>query len=135
MLPLVQNSCDILVEKLGDVANTKKSVDIFRYTCSYRFGPIGIIIAGGRNTQNRLASTECIVCIITHTDHHFTLIHRVYCSFTMETIVAIAFGRFINVQKGEQDKLSEAAGKIFTGAQEGQNFSIQTLEFILRKCI
>ena len=49
--------------------------------------------------------------------------------------MAIAFGRFVNVQKGEQDELSEAAAKLFIGLQEGQKFSLQTFEFILRKCI
>ena len=31
MVPLIQKSCSILVEKLEDLAGTEKSVDIFRY--------------------------------------------------------------------------------------------------------
>ena len=53
----------------------------------------------------------------------------------METIVAIAFGRYIDIQNGEQDELTEAAGKIFTTAQEDQVFSLQVTEFVLCKCI
>ena len=53
----------------------------------------------------------------------------------METIVAIAFGRFINIQNGEQDELTEAAGKLFTKAQEDQILSLQMFEFILCKCM
>ena len=32
MLPLAQTSCSTLVEKLGELADTNKSVDVFRYT-------------------------------------------------------------------------------------------------------
>ena len=32
MVPLLQKSCNILVEKLGELAGTEKSVDIFKYT-------------------------------------------------------------------------------------------------------
>ena len=55
---------------------------------------------------------------------------RAYGSFTMETIVAIAFGRFVNLQKGEQTELTEAARNIFAGAREGQTSSLQTVEFV-----
>ena len=44
--------------------------------------------------------------------------------------MAIAFGRFVNLQKGEQTELTDAAGNIFAGAQEG---TIQTAEFITCK--
>ena len=47
--------------------------------------------------------------------------------------MAIAFGRYINVQNGEQDELTEAAGKIFRTAQEDRILSLQMSEFILCK--
>ena len=31
MVPLVKNSCDTLVEKLGEFAESEKSVDVSRY--------------------------------------------------------------------------------------------------------
>ena len=60
--------------------------------------------------------------------------HRVYGSFTMESIVATAFGRFVNLQKGEGDKLTDAAGKMFASIQENQLLSLLHVVFILRKC-
>ena len=36
----------------------------------------------------------------------------------MEVILAVAFGRVVNVQRGEADKLTEAAQNIFAGIQE-----------------
>ena len=45
----------------------------------------------------------------------------------METILATAFGRVINLQRGEGDKLTEAAGVLFSGFQENQ---IMTVPFV-----
>ena len=45
--------------------------------------------------------------------------YRLYNQFTMETILVTAFGRVVNVQRGEGDQLTEAANIIFAGAQEG----------------
>ena len=59
--------------------------------------------------------------------------YRVYGSFMMETILAIAFGRVINLQRGEADQLTEAIHKLFTGLQEGQTLSRDTLVFIVGK--
>jgi len=38
MVPLVKNSCDTLVENLGEVAESGKSVDVFRYACAVFLG-------------------------------------------------------------------------------------------------
>ena len=47
--------------------------------------------------------------------------------------MAIAFGRFVNLQKGEGDELTKAAGKLFTSIQENQTLSIPTFVFIMCK--
>ena len=47
--------------------------------------------------------------------------------------MAIAFGRFANIQKGEGDELTKAAEKWFTSLQENQTFSLDTLVFVLCK--
>ena len=44
---------------------------------------------------------------------------RTFGSFTMETILAIAFGRVVNLQKGEADELTLAAQGIFRNAEKG----------------
>ena len=44
---------------------------------------------------------------------------RTYGSFTMETILATAFGRVIDIQRGESDDLTRAVDSIFRGVQEG----------------
>ena len=49
----------------------------------------------------------------------------------METILAIAFGRVINLQRGEADQLTEAIQKMFAGLQEGQTLSLEILGFVL----
>ena len=47
--------------------------------------------------------------------------------------MATAFGRFVNLQKGEGDELTDAAGKMFASIQENQLLSIPTVEFVLCK--
>ena len=49
--------------------------------------------------------------------------HRVFGSFTMETIIATAFGRVIDIQGGENDELTNAADLIFRGTAEGNKTS------------
>ena len=41
------------------------------------------------------------------------VVDRIFGQFTMETILATAFGRQVNVLKGEGDELTEAAAEIF----------------------
>lgn len=41
----------------------------------------------------------------------------------METIVATAFGRVVDIQGGENDQLTTAADLIFRGAEEGNSTS------------
>ena len=45
----------------------------------------------------------------------------------METILATAFGRTVNVQRGESDQIVEAAYYIFRLSEEGSSFSIAVL--------
>ena len=40
----------------------------------------------------------------------------------METMIATAFGRHVDIQRGEADQLTEAAAGVFRGSQDG-NFS------------
>ena len=39
----------------------------------------------------------------------------------MESILAAAFGRVVNIQEGEADQLTDAAASVFGGAQAGGN--------------
>ena len=41
------------------------------------------------------------------------VVDRIFCQFTMETILSTAFGRQVNVLKGEGDELTEAAAGLF----------------------
>ena len=61
----------------------------------------------------------------------FAILPRIFGSFTMESILAAAFGRMVNIQDGEGDQLTEAAACIFGGAQEGSSLSFDTLIPIL----
>ncbi|CAI8013015.1 Cytochrome P450 3A15 [Geodia barretti] len=73
MVPLLKKSSDVLVEKLGEFAESGKSVEMF----------------------------------------------RVYGAFTMETLIATAFGRHVNIQRGEADQITQGANSIFRAAEDG----------------
>ncbi len=45
-------------------------------------------------------------------------IYRLFGNYTMEIILAIAFGRCVEVQKGESDDIVTAARKIFKLSDE-----------------
>ena len=49
----------------------------------------------------------------------------------METLLATAFGRDIDVQRGQSDELTKAAATIFSGAQEGKSTSLLHLNMLL----
>jgi len=87
MVPLVKNSCDTLVENLGEVAESGKSVDVFSK----------------------------------------------YSSFTMETILATAFGRVIDIQRGEGDQLTNACAAAFSILHEGTKRSPEHMFLMLCK--
>lgn len=63
------------------------------------------------------------------------IIYRTFGAFTMETIVAIAFGRVIDIQRGENDELTNAANVMFRGAEEGNKTSLAVLLPLLSKLI
>ena len=46
--------------------------------------------------------------------------YRVYSCFTLEAIVATAFGRQVNLQRGESDEFSKAMDTAMKGFSGGQ---------------
>lgn len=58
-------------------------------------------------------------------------VHSLYGQFTMEIILATAFGRVVNIQRGEGDQLTAAARVIFAGAQEGGSSSAAYITLLL----
>ena len=57
--------------------------------------------------------------------------YRVYSSFTLEVIVATAFGRQINLQRGESDDFTKAMDTVAKGLSGGQFESFALLHSIL----
>ncbi|CAI8010949.1 Cytochrome P450 3A24, partial [Geodia barretti] len=55
----------------------------------------------------------------------------VYGGFTMETLMATAFGQDVAVQRGEGDQVSKAADTVFRAAEEGSALSVDVLGLIL----
>ena len=55
---------------------------------------------------------------------------RVYGEFTMESILTAAFGRIINIQRGEADEVTEAVKGIFSSEN---NMRVQVCMGILGK--
>ncbi len=51
----------------------------------------------------------------------------------METILAIAFGRIINIQHGDADELTEAAQTFFDQSEEGKLVSKDVLIMLTSK--
>ena len=51
-------------------------------------------------------------------------VSRIFGSFTMETIFATAFGRVMDIQRGESDGLTEAVDALNLGRQEGKKTSV-----------
>ena len=64
---------------------------------------------------------------------HVQSILRTYGSFTMEIILATAFGQVIDVQRGESDELTTAIDSFFRGTQEGQSLSVAVIILITSK--
>ena len=58
-------------------------------------------------------------------------LNRIYGEFTMESILAAAFGRVIDIQRGEADEVTEAAKGIFAA---GRNVKVQISVALLSKC-
>ena len=60
---------------------------------------------------------------------------RVYSSFTLESIIATAFGRQINLQKGESDDLTKAMDVAMKGLSSGhfENFILLNSKSIKHK--
>ena len=56
--------------------------------------------------------------------NNFANIYRIYGRFTMETILAIAFGRIVEIQKGDSDEIVEVAREIFQSSDEKNSVSI-----------
>ena len=82
------------------------------------------------------ASQSTILSV--HLDQHFSFnlsIFRIYGSFTMETILATAFGRVIDVQRGDSDELTMAVDSIFRGVQEGQSLDARSIILVLSKSL
>ena len=59
------------------------------------------------------------------------MIVRTYCSFTMEIILATAFGRMIDIQRGESDELTKVTDERFRQMDEGQLTSRDGLVMVI----
>ena len=49
----------------------------------------------------------------------------------METILATAFGRVIDIQRGEGDQLTNACAAVFRSFQEGSSLSLESIVMVL----
>ena len=52
--------------------------------------------------------------------YYYFYLHRVYSNFTLETILATAFGRRIDLQRGESDQFSKSMELLISGFTDGQ---------------
>ena len=57
----------------------------------------------------------------------YIFIYREYGLFTMEALIATAFGRYVNLQRGEADQLTDDAKEIFHATHEQAALSPHTL--------
>ena len=94
MVPLVKKSADTLVDKFREKAESGESMEIMRcinFTC-HKIPSISL---------THLCTVSC----------------RTYGAFTLESILAAAFGRVINLQRGEADEVTKAAKAVFDGGR------------------
>ena len=52
---------------------------------------------------------------------------REYEYFTLESLIATAFGRYVSLQRGEADKITEDAKEVFKSTQEEAVISPQVI--------
>jgi cytochrome P450 len=81
MVPLIKKSSDVLVEKMGEFAESGKTVELFRE----------------------------------------------YGYFTTESLIATAFGRYVNLQRGEADQITEDARGVIQSSEDEATLSPDTL--------
>ena len=60
---------------------------------------------------------------------------RIFGGFTMESILSTAFGRVIDVQKGNSNVMTEAAVVVFNASQENRIASRENLTMLISKFI
>ena len=53
----------------------------------------------------------------------------------METLLATAFGRAIDIQRGQSDELTKAAATLFKSLHEGENTSFMYMQMLLSKFV
>ena len=95
MVPLIKGSTNNLVAVMGEKAAAKVTFD----------------------------SLRCVAMCLHYSTIAFTVpLYRVYESFTLETIVATAFGRQVNIQRGESDEFTKAMDILMEGLFSGQLF-------------
>lgn len=58
-------------------------------------------------------------------------ISKLFSNFSMETVIAAAFGRVVEIQRGESDNLVDAARHMFTVTSEGSLLSAERLNLLL----
>ena len=108
MVPLVKKSSDVLLEIVQELAESGKSVDIHKFI----------------NTSVHIVTLHIIMLYI---------MHRVYGAFTMETLIATAFGQYSNVQRGEADGITDGASAFFRSSADGSAISSDLLMAVLCK--
>lgn len=59
------------------------------------------------------------------------ILNRTFSSFTLETILATAFGRTVAIQKGELEELEAAANFRFRQLEEGRSTSKEFLTVLI----
>jgi hypothetical protein len=112
MVPLIKRSTDSLVAVIGEKAAAEVTFDAIEYVC----------MRSNYKMYKWYSHCYCIKFCITYRNKFY----RVYSCFTLEAIVATAFGRQINLQQGESDEFTKAMGTAMKGFASGQfeNFTL-----------
>ena len=79
---------------------------------------------------DRCNTLESILAEHANTDKSIDILD-IFGKLTMETVVAAAFGRIIDVQRGESDELVNAAKEFFFITSEGRELSAERLNVLL----
>ena len=65
----------------------------------------------------------------------FQIVCRLYCPFTLETVLATAFGRIVDLQRGESDEFVRAAREFFRSDFETSSISAMVQVPLIGTCM
>ena len=126
MAPLIESKCNTLYEQIEAISSSGNSVDIWKWVLSSHVFFVPLFLSLPLPFHSSPFSVCLSVCFFlsysifipfTFILSFLSVSLRLFGQFTMEGILAAAFGCQVSVMKGEADSLTKAAGSIFSAGK------------------